>query len=53
MLYHMVGAQLGEEALPVFRVIVDSVEARHVYVGKQPLTSTSNHVFVCTCLGED
>lgn len=48
----MLGAQLGEETLPVFRVIVDSVEALHIYVGHQPVISTKHHVWVCTCLDE-
>lgn len=48
----MLGAQLGEEALPVFNVIVDSEETSHVYVGQQPLTATDNHVCVCICFGQ-
>lgn len=46
----MLGAQLGEETLPVFRVIVDSVEARHIYVGHQPLIGAKHHLRVCTYL---
>lgn len=46
----MSGAQLGEETLPVFRVVVDSVEALHIYVGHQPLIGTKNHVSVCIFL---
>lgn len=49
----MSGAQLGEETLPVFRVIVNSVEALHIYVGYQPLIRTKSQVCVCGCLDGD
>lgn len=50
VLYLMLGAQLGEETLPVFRVVVDSIEACHIYVGHQPIFNIKNHVLVCSCL---
>lgn len=51
VLYLVLRAQLGKEMLPVFRVVVDSVEAPHIYVGQQPLISTQRHVGVCSCMG--
>lgn len=44
--------QLGEETFPVFEVVVDPVEALHVYVGQQPVSSTKHHVCIWSYVGE-
>lgn len=49
--YLMIGVQRGQQTVPVTRVIIDSVESCHVYVGHQPLIS-AHHGCICVCLDE-
>lgn len=54
LLYRMFGAELGEETLPVSRVVVDSVETLHIYIGHQPVIRTKHNIWTCICLdGEE